>query len=165
MRIFGVFLLSITAFGAAFSQAGECMTRQKLYSLCAVFWNEFTNYLEHTRASPKEIMLRLSAFSQYDALDFVRGTVALQGELPFSEAYAAALENSCVRNLEIYPLLQEAGPIPGSSNLDNQLEKLGLICRQMERTAEEQRDITRERVKLWRSMSYLSAALVFIILI
>lgn len=165
MRFFGVLLLSFTAFFVAAQQARNIVLRQKLYSDCAAFWSEFTNYLAYTRASPKDILLRLSRFRQYGRLDFVAATVEKQKELPFAQAYAEALEQSVLSGSEIEELLYAIGRIPGSSNLENQLEKMQLICRQLHAIVDEQQKEALEKTKLWQGMSYLSAAFVFIILI
>lgn len=70
-----------------------------------------------------------------------------------------------MRSLELYPLLCQAGEIPGTVSLEHQLEQLdALLARMREITAAHQQRID-SSLRLWHSLSVFGALFVFIFLI
>ena len=93
------------------------------------------------------------------------GTLHLLPEHRFQEAYRLALEQSQVRSLELYPLLCQAGEIPGTVSLEHQLEQLdALLARMREITSAHQQRID-SSLRLWHSLSVFGSLFVFIFLI
>ena len=165
MRFLGAASLALAVLMIGFSSIQTELSRQSLYSLSTVFWSEFRRLLADTHAPPGEILRRLSGFERYRELDFVSGTLQLLPERRFQEAYRLALEQSQVRSLELYPLLCQAGEIPGTVSLEHQLEQLdALLARMREITAAHQQRID-SSLRLWHSLSVFGALFVFIFLI
>lgn len=136
MRFLGAASLALAVLMIGLSSIQTELSRQSLYSLSTAFWSEFRRLLADTHAPPGEILRRLSGFERYRELDFVSGTLQLLPEHRFQEAYRLALEQSQVRSLELYPLLCQAGEIPGTVSLEHQLEQLdALLARMREITA------------------------------
>ena len=123
MRFLGAASLALAVLMIGLSSIQTELSRQSLYSLSTAFWSEFRRLLADTHAPPGEILRRLSGFARYRELDFVSGTLQLLPEHRFQEAYRLALEQSQVRSLELYPLLCQAGEIPGTVSLEHQLEQ------------------------------------------
>ena len=165
MRFLGAASLALAVLMIGLSSIQTELSRQSLYSLSAAFWGEFRRLLADTHAPPGEILRRLSGFERYRELDFVSGTLQLLPERRFQEAYRLALEQSQVRSLELYPLLCQAGEIPGTVSLEHQLEQLdALLARMREITAAHQQRID-SSLRLWHSLSVFGALFVFIFLI
>ena len=165
MRFLGAASLALAVLMIGLSSIQTELSRQSLYSLSASFWSEFRRLLADTHAPPGEILRRLSGFERYRELDFVSGTLQLLPEHRFQEAYRLALEQSQVRSLELYPLLCQAGEIPGTVSLEHQLEQLdALLARMREITAAHQQRID-SSLRLWHSLSVFGALFVFIFLI
>ena len=165
MRFLGAASLALAVLMIGLSSIQTELSRQSLYRLSAAFWGEFRRLLADTHAPPGEILRRLSGFERYRELDFVSGTLQLLPERRFQEAYRLALEQSQVRSLELYPLLYQAGEIPGTVSLEHQLEQLdALLARMREITAAHQQRID-SSLRLWHSLSVFGALFVFIFLI
>ena len=166
MRFIGALLLSGAAFLAGHFWIDSELSRQSLYTGSASFWAEFARLLSDTHASPEEILRRLASFPRYQGLDFV--TVAAGGLTPgkrFRDAYQEALEHSRVRTLDIAPLLEEAGQIPGAFSLEHQLERLEVLTRRMEEIARARQEHIDASLRLWHSLSIFAALFVFIFFI
>ena len=165
MRFIGVFCLSLSVLLFGFSHIRAELSRQSLYRSSAAFWQEFRRLLADTHAPPGEILQRLCRFPRYRELDFaVIASESLPGRR-FQEAYRLALEQSRTRELEIYPLLMQAGEIPGTLSLEHQLERLDFIVSQLEQLAQEHQRHISSSLRLWRSLSVCGALFVFIFLI
>lgn len=165
MRFMGALCLSLSVLGFGFSLIHAKLSSQSLYRNSAAFWSEFRCLLADTHASPGEILQRMVRFPRYRELDFaVRASRNMPGRR-FQEAYHLALEESPVRNLEIYPLLVQAGEIPGSVSLEHQLERLDFIVARLEEFAQGHQRHIDSSLRLWRSLSICGALLVFIFLI
>ena len=134
MRFLGAANLALAVLMIGLSSIQTELSRQSLYSLSTAFWSEFRRLLADTHAPPGEILRRLSGFARYREFDFVSGTLQLLPEHRFQEAYRLALEQSQVRSLELYPLLCQAGEIPGTVSLEHQLEQLDALLARMRRS-------------------------------
>ena len=164
MRFLGAASLALAVLMIGLSSIQTELSRQSLYSLSTAFWSEFRRLLADTHAPPGEILRRLSGFARYRELDFVSGTLQLLSEHRFQEAYRLALEQSQVRSLELYPLLCQAGEIPGTVSLEHQLEQDALLARMREITSAHQQRID-SSLRLSHSLSVFGALFVFIFLI
>ena len=165
MRIAGAGVLAASVFMAGFYCVRIAVSRQLLYSTSAAFWREFRRFLTDTNAPPGEITRRLARFPRYQKLDFVSGTLCRLPDFRFQEAYRLALEQSETRTLELYPLLLQAGEIPGMFSLEHQLELLDVLSERMEQISNSHQQKIDSSIRLWNSLSVFGALFVFIILI
>ena len=165
MHFLGAVSISISVYLVASNHIQKLVTRQKLYSLSAAFWEEFARFLSHTHASPKEIMLRLSAWPQYAPLLYPEDTVHHQTELRFSQACRKAIHESPLAGTEIESILLELAEVPGTSHLENQLEKMDTLCRRLRAITEERQRQIDSSLRLWRELAAMGSALVLILLL
>lgn len=166
MRFVGTLLLSGAAFLIVRSRIRSELSRQSLYTHSAAFWAEFARLLSDTHASPEEILRRLASYPRYQDLDFVTGTIGrLTRGKRFRDAYWEALEHSRAHALDIAPLLEEAGQIPGAFSLEHQLERLGTIVHRLEEIARTRQEHIDASLRLWHSLSIFAALFVFIFFI
>ena len=165
IHFFGVLLISASAYLTAVKHIEKIVLRQKLYMTSATFWEEFSRFLSHTHASPKEIMLRLSAWPGYALLEYPQNTVNYQAEFRFSKACQQAILESPLAGTEIESILLELAEIPGVSHLEDQLEKMGVLCRQLRTIAEERQKQIDGSLRLWRELAAMGSAIILILLL
>lgn len=166
MRIVGIILLSFTSVLLSTQAVISVHVQSKRYYTCYLFWSDFCNLLEYTREPARDLFLRLSQNPQYSLLDFLQLTcVGLRRGEDFYTAYGNAIENSAVNWGEMKNILAEMGKIPGSSNLEAQLEKLTYYCQRLNSISENAQMSKKERTKLYNSLGLAGGAFIFIMLI
>ena len=110
-------------------------------------------------------MLRLSAWPQYAPLLYPEDTVHHQTELRFSQACRKAIHESPLAGTEIESILLDLAEVPGTSHLENQLEKMDTLCRRLRAITEERQRQIDSSLRLWRELAAMGSALVLILLL
>ena len=115
-------------------------------------------------------MLLLAKFSRRHLPDFL-GTrnLILSLELSavcltsaFRKRTVSPFKRSKTRTLELYPLLLQAGEIPGMFSLEHQLELLDVLSERMEQISNSHQQKIDSSIRLWNSLSVFNSCVRFL---
>ena len=167
MRFLGASSLALAVLMIGLSSIQTELSRQSLYSLSTAFWSEFRRLLaEYPRSSRERFSGGCPGLQGTGSWTLCRELCSFFRSTGFQEAYRLALGRSQVRSLELYPLLCQAGEIPGTVSIWsiswNSWMPFSPGCG---RSPLPTSGASISSLRLWHSLSVFGALFVFIFLI